>query len=242
MGRENPHAGHRQRLRSRYSAGGLDVLSDHEVLELLLGYSIARRDVNPLAHRLMARFGNLSGALEADAQDLMDVHGIGERSAFLLHLVPDLARRYMLDRLSPRPLLTTMEKAGEYASALYIGIKSEIVYLLCLDARCALRRAVRLSEGSAASVSIDMQRLVGEALRAGSQNAILLHNHPAGSLQPSKEDIELTEQVIKALQLVNVALLDHIIVSEHGFYSFLKNGKFQRGFAGGTIYAKEESI
>ncbi len=242
MAKDNPHSGHRDRLRARYAEGGLDILSDHEVLELLLTYAIARADVNPLAHRLLSKFGSLSAVLEADIEDLMLSDGIGQRSAFILHLMPDLARRYMLDRLSPKPLLTTMEKAGEYASALYIGVKTEIVYMLCLDARCSLRRTVKLSEGSVASVSIDMQKLVGEALRVGAQNAILLHNHPAGSLRPSAEDIKLTDQVIKALALVNVMLLDHIIVSEHGFYSFLNNGRFQRGFANGTVYAKEESI
>lgn len=242
MNKTGMHGGHRDRLRERYALGGLEALSDHEVLELLLTYSIPRKDVNPLAHQLMSRFGSLSAVMEADIDDLNGISGIGERSGMLLHMVPDLARRYLLDRLTPRPLLTTTEKAGEYASALYIGIKTEMLYLLCLDARCSLRRAVKLAEGSAASVTLDMQKLVGEALRIGTQNAILLHNHPAGSLRPSKEDIELTSQVLKALAMVNIVLLDHIIVSEHGFYSFLKNGQFQRGFANGTVYAKEESI
>ncbi len=241
MEKDNLHGGHRDRLRQRYALGGFDVLSDHEVLELLLTFSIPRADVNPLAHRLLAHFGSLCAVLDADREDLMVVDGIGERSAFLLQMVPDLARRYMLDRLTKKPLLATTEQAGEYASALYIGSNSEAAYLLCLDARCALKRAVKLSEGTAISVTIDMQRLVGDALRIGTQNAILLHNHPAGSLLPSREDIELTDQVYKALSLVNIVLLDHIIVSEHGFYSFLKNGQFQRGFANG-VYAKEESI
>lgn len=242
MARDNMHGGHRDRLRARFAAGGLDAMGDHEVLELLLTYAIARKDVNPIAHRLMKRFGSLSAVLEADVEDLMGVDGIGERSALLLHMMSGLSRRYMLDRLTPKPLLTTTEKAGEYASALYIGVKGEVLYLLCLDARCSLRRTVKLAEGSAASVSLDMQKLVGEALKVGAQNAILLHNHPAGSLKPSAQDVALTDQVLQALALVNVVLLDHIIVSEHGFYSFLKNGRFQRGFANGTIYAKEESI
>ena len=242
MARDNVHGGHRDRLRVRFAAGGLDAMGDHEVLELLLTYAIARKDVNPIAHRLMKRFGSLSAVLEADVEDLMGVDGIGERSALLLHMMSGLSRRYMLDRLTPKPLLTTTEKAGEYASALYIGVKGEVLYLLCLDARCSLRRTVKLAEGSAASVSLDMQKLVGEALKVGAQNAILLHNHPAGSLKPSAQDVALTDQVLQALALVNVVLLDHIIVSEHGFYSFLKNGRFQRGFANGTIYAKEESI
>ncbi len=242
MDKGNPHGGHRDRLRQRYAIGGLDVLSDHEVLEFLLTFVIPRADVNPIAHALMAQFGSLSAVLDADVQDLMAVDGVGNRSAVLLQMVPDVARRYMLDRLSPKPLLTTTEKAGEYASALYIGSRTETVYLLCLDARCMLKRTVKISEGSVTSVSIDMQKLVGDALRIGAQNAILLHNHPAGSLLPSREDVELTNQVLKALSVVNIVLLDHIVVSEHGFYSFLKNGQFQRGFASGTVYAKEESI
>ena len=80
------HAGHRQRMRERFLCGGLDGFADHEVLELMLFYAIPQRNVNPLAHRLLERFGTLHAVLEAPVADLMKVEGVGQHAALLLNL------------------------------------------------------------------------------------------------------------------------------------------------------------
>ena len=87
------HAGHRQRMRERFRAGGLEGFADHEVLELMLFYAIPQRNVNPLAHRLLDRFGTLHAVLEAPVEELMKVEGVGQYAALLLSLFSHAARR-----------------------------------------------------------------------------------------------------------------------------------------------------
>ena len=226
MSNSSIHSGHRSRLRDKFYKGGLDVLNDHEVLELLLMLAIPRRDVNPIGHRLIARFGSLSAVLEAHPEDLAQVEGIGPQAAFLVSMIPQLTRRYLIDRRKPRPLLDTTARAGAYAEALFVGTQQEVLYLLCLDSRCMLKRAIRLTEGTSNSVQMDMQRLITEAARIGTRLVILSHNHPAGSLQPSVMDIETTKAILNALKLLDIRLVDHIIVGDTGFYSFMHNRTF----------------
>ena len=96
------HDGHRERLKARYLEHGLDNFNDINVLELLLFYAIPRADTNLIAHELLNRFGSLSGVLEASIQELQNVSGIGENSALLLSLIPQVSRRYMIDKTKPQ--------------------------------------------------------------------------------------------------------------------------------------------
>jgi DNA repair protein RadC len=95
----NLHTGHRERLRKRFLAEGLDGFEDHQVLELLLFHIIPRGDTNPIAHRLLNRFGTLSAVLEADPKDLAGAEGMGDRAAMFLTLIPQVTRRYFHDRV-----------------------------------------------------------------------------------------------------------------------------------------------
>ena len=92
--------GHRERLRVRFLAEGVDSFDDHQVMELLLFQAIPRADTNPIAHRLMRRFGTLSAVLEADPKDLASVEGVGDKAAAFLRLIPQIARRYVHDRVN----------------------------------------------------------------------------------------------------------------------------------------------
>ena len=91
------HDGHRKRLKARFVKSGLDDFEPHNVLELLLFYSIPRKDTNPIAHKLISRFGSLSGVFDAKPEELMKVDGITENTAVLISMVPQLARKYLKD-------------------------------------------------------------------------------------------------------------------------------------------------
>ena len=108
------HTGHRQRLRERFRAQGLSGFAEHEVLELLLTYAIPQKDVNPLAHALLERFGSLAAVLEADAGELMRVPGVGENAATLIALMPELFGSYQRSLLGDRPVITTFQEAVRY--------------------------------------------------------------------------------------------------------------------------------
>ena len=127
------HKGHRERLRERE---GLDNFEDHQVLELILFQAIPRLDTNPIAHRLMQRFGSLSAVLEADPNDLAVVEGVGPNAAAFLSMIPQVTRRYFLDRIRhTRKPLNTSEAAAEYLVPLMAGRSEEVFYVICLDSQ-----------------------------------------------------------------------------------------------------------
>lgn len=222
------HEGHRGRLRQQFLNGGLDSFSDIQVLELLLTYAIARKDVNPLAHTLLNRFGSLSAVLDAPVPELQKVDGVGENTALLLHLIPKLLRRYSIDQNPTNMIVDTTEKAGNYLASFFFGVRQECVYLLCLDAKCKILDCRMLFEGSINTVEISVRKVVESALYRGATSVILAHNHVSGIALPSKEDEDTTRTLYMALQTVNILLADHIVVADGDFVSMADSGFFRQ--------------
>lgn len=224
--KENLHEGHRERMRARFLKTGLDGFDDHTALELLLFYSIPRGDTNGIAHRLMERFGSFSGVLDASIEELQKVPGIGERSAFLLKMIPEFSRRYQEDRHSMGTILDSSEKIGNYLRNKYIGRTNEVVYLICLDNKKKLLYCDILTEGTINSAPITVRSIVEIAMRVGAASVVISHNHPQGFALPSADDIATTQKLRTALQMVSVELLDHIIVAQDDFVSLADSGLF----------------
>ena len=218
------HAGHRDRLKERMFREGLQGFSPHEVLELLLCFAIPQRDVNPLAHALLATFGSLSAVLEADVQALQECPGVGRNAAALLTMMPQLAGYYARDRFQERPTLGNAGQAGEYCATLFWGMRNEVVYLICLDARNRVIHPALLQNGTIDQSPVYPRDVVEMALRHHAHAVLLAHNHPSGSLLPSAADYAVTRRVIAALQAVDVRVVDHIIVSAEGFMSMAQQG------------------
>lgn len=219
------HDGHRDRMRARFLRGGLGSFAPHEALELLLFYAIPQKDTNGLAHALMDRYGSLSAVLNAPVEDLVTVDGIREKTAVLLHLVPqlwELAR--MEETLRQEVVLDSSDRAGRFLADRLAGEKTEVIYLLCLDAGCGLIYCERLEEGSANRAHLSVRRVVESAILHAANRVILGHNHPGGSPAPSPEDIGTTEQVRAALNAIDVVLDDHIIVAGERFASMRQLG------------------
>ena len=232
------HSGHRQRLRQRFLGEGLSALTDREVLELLLIYAIPQRDVSPLAAELLARFGSLAGALEADRQALTEVPGMGENAATLLSLIPQLSGRYEQSRLGERPVLTDPAGTARYARTLFSGAQEERIYLICLDLSGAVRGAQLLRKGTLDEVALYPREVVEQALRLHAHAVILAHNHPGGTPHASQADIDMTRRVVQALGTVGIRVLDHVIVSTAGVWSMAGGGLIEsRPAASGALRA-----
>lgn len=215
------HHGHRERMRARAAREGLDGFADHEVLELLLFSVIPRANTNPVAHRLLKRFGTLSAVLDADPADLATVDGIGERGGMFLAQIPHFSRRYLHDRaIRDNPRLTHAKAVGDYLKPLLSGRPEEVVYLLCLDARCRVTFPALLSSGTVVEAHVHPRQVVEVALRHRAASVILAHNHPSGNPEPSGSDRVLTERVHAALAAVDIPLLDHVIVAGEATFSF----------------------
>ena len=219
---EHPHGGHRGRLRERYLQSGADAFADHELLELLLTYAIPRRDVNGMAHELLARFGSLENVLNADPAALRQVTGVGESAAVYLHLQHDLMQRVLLRRFSDRSgriFLSTPEKSARYLLELLYDKPTENAVLLCLNAQREVICVGRIGDGTLAEAAVYPRAAAELVLLQHAHSAILAHNHPSGNPLPSEADNLATTQVAAALQALGVPLLDHLIVGHGVVYS-----------------------
>jgi len=218
------HDGHRDRLKKRFAGHGLDSFDDHTVLELLLFYVLPRIDTNELAHRLIARFGGLDAVFEASIEELQKVDGIGENTAVFLRLIPQVSRRYHISKAARQAVLNSTELAGEYLIPRYLYERDEVLYVVCLDAKLSVLCCREMSRGAATSVDINIRKIVELALSQNASGVILSHNHTSGIALPSKEDRAATDEVQKALRLVDIKLIDHIIVAGDDFVSMSDSG------------------
>lgn len=218
------HDGHRQRLIARFLEEGLDSFEEHNVLELLLFYSIPRRDTNELAHRLIDAFGSLAGVLEAPYSELLQIEGVGENTAALIKLMPEMARAY-LSREREEICLDSTEKAGRYLLPRFIGRREETVFLVCVDAKCRVLSCGMLHRGSVNASEVNLRKIIAAALNYDAAGVILAHNHPGGVALPSPEDLDTTRRVRSVLEAMGVQLMDHIIVADGDYVSLADSGQ-----------------
>jgi len=222
------HSGHRERMKKRFLEYGLDNFDDHSALELLLFYAIPRRDLNPVAHALLKRFGSLNGVFEASAAELRQVEGLGENAASLLRIIPQVSRRYMLSRTPAGAVLDTVARAARYLIPYFMYERDEVVYVLCLDARRCAVCCREISRGVVNAAAVNARRIAELALEQRASGVILSHNHLSGNALPSAEDESATRQIEKALALLGVELIDHIVVAGCDYVSMAECGSLRR--------------
>lgn len=215
----NIHNGHRARLKQRFLEQGLDGFADHEVLELLLFYAIPRADVNPLAHQLLAHFGSIDRVLEASVEELCQVKGIGESTALLLHLVPQVERRYAISRNRRGEKIRNSAQASVYLAPYFRYAREELIYLLCLDSSQQVICCLRLAQGSSDCANFSIRQVAEAALSRKASGVILAHNHPSGIALPSGADLITTKQLKGVLEAVGIRLLDHLVLGNGDFVS-----------------------
>jgi len=215
-------------MKRRFLEHGLESFEDHHVLEILLFYALPRVDVNPLAHNLLKQFSSLAAVFDAPLDELEKVEGIGRNAATLIKLIPQVARRYMISRASLSDILDSSEKAGRYLLPRFFGERDEVVYLVCLDAKCKVLNCRLMFRGSVNSASVSIRKIVETALSFNATSVILAHNHTSGIALPSREDQITTRRIEEALRAVDITLADHIIVADDDFVSLADSGFFHR--------------
>jgi len=213
------HTGHRQRMKERLLTRGGADLSAHELTEILLYYGIPRRDTNELAHRLTDRYGTLNNLLCASYEELMTFPGMTPHAAALILLVRAMVVEMERERIDVSARMDTTDKIGRYLVKRLAGAQVEQGWLLCMDNSFRKLADGMLSEGCANATEIDVRQAVQLAARCNATVAVLCHNHPRGNTVPSRGDIAVTKQMMQALDLVGVTLLDHIIVAGSDYSS-----------------------
>ncbi len=216
--KKSEHSGHRERLRRRFIDNGLDGFEEHQALELYLFYAIPRRDTNPLAHRLLERYRNIGGVCDAPIDELERDFGLSESAATLLKLLPEMSRLYNESKLSDTNLIDP-ETVGDMIARRFIGRTSEAVALLLGSAKGKILYFDIVAKGSVSSSDFPLRRIVDLAIRHNARTAYIAHNHPSGSLLPSRADVDVTKLLDSTLSSVGVHLLDHFIVADNEYAS-----------------------
>ncbi len=223
---ENPpsYHGHRDRLRQRFLEAGPGALADHEMLELLLFQAIPRRDTKPVANALLDRFGSYAAVLRADVAALQDISGIGQSGAVMLRAVADAAERLARQELSQKPVLSSWDRLLDYLTISLSHRETERFHILFLDVKNRLIRDEEQQRGTVNHTPVYPREVVRRALELGASAIILVHNHPSGSPDPSKADIEMTRTIQDACAKLGITVHDHVIVARGGTFSFRSQG------------------
>lgn len=219
------NAGHRARMRERYvEHNGFESFNDQEALEMLLFYCVRQNDTSELAHKMINEYGSLSSLFDTNPLDIAKRCDVSEYVSVLITMIPQLAKLYAKSKWDKNVRLVSSSMAGKYLIDLFSGRNTEAFYILCLDAQRRLNHAVLVSEGSVEEAPIYIRNIVEMALLHNSVSIVLSHNHPGGSKSASGADIEATRQIIRAFELLEINVLDHIIVADCSYYSFAENG------------------
>jgi DNA repair protein RadC len=207
-----PHYyGHRERLRQRLIAAGADNLPDYELVEVILFASNPRADVKPLAKDLLDRFGGIAALLSADPEALASA-GLGLAGIAALKAVREAALRLMRSELQQRPVVGSWNKLVDYCTAHIAHGKVEEFHILFLDRKNVLIKHEQQQRGTIDHTPVYPREVVKRALELQASALILVHNHPSGDPTPSKADIAVTKDIVKAAQPLGVTVHDHLII------------------------------
>ena len=218
------HAGHRKRMKEEFRLRGLEGMSEYRVMELLLFYAIPQGDVNPLAHRLVDRFGGLAGVFNATSEQLMAVPGVGHNTALLLTFMPQLAARYQDSSYSLEGQVVGTWQLQELLVPLFLGARNEKVFLVCLDSKDRLITCRQIHEGIADRVDVSARKIVEIALGCGARRVVLAHNHLSGIALCSAADVQATRQLRTLLAQMEICLVDHVVVADGDMVSMVASG------------------
>ena len=224
-GKPKPHwLGHRDRLRTKLLTRGAVALDDYELLETLLFAFLPRRDVKPIAKRLLKRFGSLSATLAASPDEISTVEGMGDISAAYLKASSELSHRAAREEISARPIISSWTALITYVRTQLQHETREQFRVLFLDTKNQLIADEIMSKGTVDQAPVYPREIARRALELSASSLILVHNHPSGDTKPSRADIEVTRELIDALIPFEIEVHDHLIAGKGGVTSFKTSG------------------
>jgi DNA repair protein RadC len=221
--------GHRQRLREKYKRNGCQCFFDYELLELLLTYAIARRDVKPLAKRLLENFKTMEAILQAESTKLSEIEGIGVNTILFFHLIRDISTKIYEERLYHRDVISIASKKD-----LLAYLRNHLAFdtvenfmVLFLDIKNRLITSKILFTGTIDKSAVYPREIIKDVLQYEAKSVIFAHNHPSGNTDPSLQDKEFTMRMHQSLKEIEINLIDHIIISRGSYFSFLEYGNLK---------------
>lgn len=207
------------RLRAYVVDRGHERLSDAELLELLISCSSSETNCKSAANELLSEYGSLANLISTPLTQLAQIRGLPRASLGLLYLCKDMIDSILLSRLPERIDLRSATSVIEFISSKIRHAQQEVLYILFLDIKNRLIRDLEFSRGDIAYVPLFPRQIVKAALSLGASGIVMAHNHTSGDVNPSKQDIDLTKKLRRALELFDISLHDHLIIGNGTFAS-----------------------
>lgn len=216
------HQGHRSRMAEKYKSGGSEVCADHELLEMLLYYSIPRVNTNETAIRLLRRFGSMRAVLNAPLRELTAVEGVGEKSARLIRLCGDIAERSEREGQKTPRRFADLDEIGAYFTTVFNGLARERVMVLLLSDTNEFLACEHLGDGAVNTADVNIRQIMEYAILGKAAKIVLAHNHPSGDPTPSDSDVTTTLLLHRSCLSMEIELVEHILVADGHYYFIMK--------------------
>ncbi|MCM2680938.1 RadC family protein [Echinimonas agarilytica] len=213
-----------ERPREKLLQRGPEALSDAELLAIFLRTGIKGCNAVDLSRLLIAEFGSLSLLLAAGKREFCQGKGLGTAKYVQLQAVMEMSRRTLAEQLQRESTMDSARAASDYVSSQLADERNEVFAVMMLDSQHRLIDFKRLFQGTINQASVYPRVIVQEAMTANAAAVILCHNHPSGVSEPSRSDIRITERIQKALALVDVTVLDHLVVAKGDVTSLAERG------------------
>ncbi len=221
--------GHRQRLRDKFLEQGIEAFTDCEVIELLLTFGTPRSDCKEAARSALEQFKTLPAVLDAAPAQLQQINGIGAKNIFALQFIQGVARRYLRQRIVGKKYIHSSREVADYLLHTMRGLQHEVLTVVFLDAAHGIIDSSVVAEGTVTVNTVYPRELVKAALARNASGLVIAHNHPSGSLTPSRQDEELTRSLHMVCSFMHISLLDHLIIGAGDkVYSFADSGLMTR--------------
>ena len=215
----NCHKGHRKRLRQLIDRVGLKNLTDVQIVEQLLTVTNARKDTNEIAHRLLNKFGSISRILNASYEELIEVDGVGDITARLITYIPQLFEIYTNEINSNKNYINNYSDLHKLIYPYFKNEKNECVYVAYMDKNDKFSFCEKIAEGDFKEVQIDIPKLLCRLIKRSEKKLVFTHNHPYGSVEPSKSDYDTHYLLISTLAPLGFEVYDSIIIDKDSLYS-----------------------
>lgn len=213
------------RPREKYARNGAASLSDAELIAILFRTGNASESAVELAKRLLSSSNNsLNELSEKTLLELSETKGIGQAKAMALLTAFEIGRRIRAEKVEEKPVIKSSLDVVNLMQNKIAYLDHEELWVIYLNQSSRILGVAQINKGGIASTEVDVRIVLQQAVVKKSTQIILCHNHPSGSIRPSKADIQLTEKTRKAANLLDVMLVDHIIIHRERYFSFVEEG------------------
>ncbi len=216
--------GHRQRLKLKYTDSGIGAFLDYEIVELVLTYAISRRDVKPIAKKLLSCFGSIKGIMDAEPAELKKIEGISDHTTILFQLFKTVSALYLEQKAKDKPQISCTSELIGFCRTTLGGKKEEEFCVIYLDVQNQIIAFETLQKGTVNQAAVYPRQVLENALKKKASAIILVHNHPSGHIRPSEADIRITKTIRETARMLDINVHDHIIIGDGGFFSFREEG------------------